>query len=129
MIRFPGRQSNGSADKSHPVTQATATVDDWPPIVMEVVTDPVEIARSRVEFAQFKRNSDWLEAHASEVYGHRGKYVCIAGQELFVGDSVEDVLARAKAAHPEDKGFFLHYIPKDRGGPRIYAHRGVVETV
>ena len=129
MIRFPKRPSSGGADASSPVAQETAANDEWPPIVMEVVTDPVRIAQARVEFAQFKRNNDWLEAHASEVYSHRGRYICIAGQELFVGDSVEDVLTRAKAAHPEDKGFFLSHIPKDRGRPRIYAYRGIVETL
>ena len=102
--------------------------DEWPPITMEVVTDPDEIARSRAEFAAFERNWDWLEAHASEVYSHRGKYICIAGQELFVGDDLDDVLARAKAAHPDDLGLFTRIIPKGRG-PRIYAHRRIVEAV
>jgi hypothetical protein len=102
--------------------------DEWPPITMEVVTDPDEIARSKAAFAQGKRNWDWLEAHASEVYSHRGKYICIAGQELFVGDSVEDVLTRARAAHPDDKGLFTRYIPKERN-PRIYANRWFMEIV
>ena len=70
---------------------------------------------------RFERNWAWLEAHASEVYSHRGKFICIAGQEPFVGDTVEDVLARAKAAYPEDDGRFTRYIPQTKG-PRIYAH-------
>ncbi len=101
---------------------------NWPPVVMEVVTDPAEIAASNSEREQCERNWDWLEAHASEVYSHRGKYICIAGQELFVGDTVEDVLGRARAAHPEDKGLFTRYIPKERG-PRIYGPFRIVEGV
>lgn len=102
--------------------------DDFPPVTMEQVTDPVENARLAAEFAQFKRNCDWLEAHASEVYSHRGKHVCIAGQELFVGDTVEDVLSRAKAAHPDDKGLFTRIIPTGRG-PRIYSPFRIVKVV
>ena len=102
--------------------------DNWPPVTMEVVTDPVEIARSAAALAQCERNWDWLEAHASDVYSHRGKYICIAGQELFVGDVLEDVLARAKAAHPDDQGSFTRIIPKGRG-PRIYGPFRIVEAV
>ena len=71
------------------------------PIVMEEVTDPVEIARSRTSWEQFDRNSAWLQAHIPEVYGqHRGKYICVAGGELFVADTTEAVLALATAASP-----------------------------
>lgn len=70
---------------------------------------------------RFERNRAWLEAHASEVYRHRGKFICIAGQQLFVGDTVQEVLAQARAAHPEDDGRFTQYIPKETG-PRIYAY-------
>lgn len=105
-----------------------AMPDNWPPIVMELVTDPAENAAANAQHEQAERNWDWLEAHASEVYSHRGQFICIAGQELFVGDKVEDVLARARAAHPEDKGHFTRYIPKERG-PRIYGPFRFVETV
>jgi hypothetical protein len=100
--------------------------DFFPPVTMEEVTDPVEIAEAEARFEQFERNCDWLDAHAAEAYSHRGKYICIAGQELFVGDDLDDVLARAKAAHPEDQGFFTHYVPKERV-PRIYDYRRIVE--
>ena len=98
------------------------------PIVMGVVTDPAENAAFEARHARFLRNLDWLDEHASEVYSHRGQFICIAGQELFVGDSVEDVLARATAAHPEDEGRFTRYIPKERG-LRIYANRWPVAVV
>lgn len=90
-------------------------------VVMEEETDPVELAKARAQQERFERNWAWMEAHAAEVYRHRGKFICIAGQQLFVADTVEEVLALAKAAHPEDDGRFTRYIPTERVA-RIYAH-------
>jgi hypothetical protein len=99
-----------------------AMADKRPPIIIEEVTDPVELAKARVQWERFDRNTAWLQAHASEIYpNHRGKCICIAGEELFVADTPEEVLALAKAAHPEDDGFFLHYIPREKVA-RIYAN-------
>ena len=96
--------------------------DNRPPIVMEEVTDPVELAKARAQRERFDRNAAWLQAHASEVYPrYRGKCICIAGEELFVADTPEEVMALASAAHPEDDGSFVHYIPRDKVA-RIYAH-------
>jgi hypothetical protein len=91
---------------------------------MEIIieTDPAVVAAAQAQMERHERNIKWMEAHAKEVFSHRGKVICIAGQELFVGDTVEDVVARATAAHPEDNGRFTHYIPESRL-PRIYAHR------
>jgi hypothetical protein len=91
-----------------------------PKITITEETDPVEIAKSRARLAKFDRNYDWLEAHAAEVFSHRGKHICIAGQELFVADTVEEVIAWAKSTHPEDDGRLIRYIPKTRAA-RIYA--------
>src|SRR5437868_803328 len=88
-------------------------------------TDPAELAKTCAEYEQFKRNCAWLEVHAAEVFRHRGKHFCIAGQELFVADSASQALALARAAHPEDAGLFVEYIPKEKL-PRIYAHRRLV---
>ena len=89
-------------------------------LTMEIVTDPERIAAGRRQDQQFERNWAWLEAHASEVYSNRGKIVCIAGQELFVGDSVEEALSAARTKHPDDLGIVTRIVPKERG-PRIYA--------
>jgi hypothetical protein len=89
-------------------------------MVIEAETDPVELARAKARAEHFERNWSWMEAHASEVYSHRGKVIAIAGEELFVADTVEAVIAKAKAAHPEDDGQFTRYIPKERTA-RIYA--------
>ena len=96
-----------------------------PEIVMEEVTDPVELAKARAQRERFDRNSAWLQAHAHEVYSipqNRGKHICVAGEELFVADTVEEAVARARAAHPDDVGWFFQYIPKENI-PRIYAHQ------
>jgi hypothetical protein len=96
--------------------------NDHPKITVTEVTDPVEIAEARARREKFDRNYAWLEAHAAEVFRHRGKHICIAGQQLFVGDDVKELLALAKAAHPDDDGPLFQYIPKEKAA-RIYAHR------
>ena len=90
-------------------------------IVMEEVTDPEVLARARVQDERFDRNSAWLQAHIPEVYSlYRGKVICVAGEELFAADTPEEVIAMADAAHPEDDGSLIRYIPKEKTA-RIYA--------
>ena len=94
--------------------------DNPEPLIMEEVTDPEELAAIRARRARFDRNAAWLQAHAAEVYTrYRGTCICVAGEELFVADSPEEVLTLARTAHPEDDGFFLHYIPREKLA-RIY---------
>jgi hypothetical protein len=83
--------------------------------MVEVIGEE-ECGRAHAQFEQFDRNWAWLQEHASEVYSqHRGKHLCVAGQELFVADSMEEVLGLAEAAHPEDGGRFVRYVLKERG--------------
>jgi hypothetical protein len=98
-------------------------------IEMEFITDPQEIARGCVRRESFERNLAWFQTRSSEIYGaHRGKCICIAGQELFVADSPREALALARAAHPEDEGRFTRYIPHERLA-RIYAAQGPVASM
>lgn len=91
-------------------------------MVMEEVTDPEELAKAQAQEERFERNYAWSQAHATEIYScYRGKCICIAGGELFAADTPEETLALAKAAHPEDDGSFLHYIPREKLA-RIYAN-------
>lgn len=92
-------------------------------IVMEEVIDPQGIAEARARRERFDRNSAWLQTHAEEVYTrYRGKCICVAGEELFVADTPEEVLAQARAAHSEDNGSILiRYIPREKMA-RIYAN-------
>jgi hypothetical protein len=94
---------------------------EQPPIRLEEVTDPVQLAEARSRQERLERNWAWFEKHASEIYRqHRGKCVCVAGGELFVADTAAEALALARAAHPEDDGRFTRYIPRERMA-RIYA--------
>jgi hypothetical protein len=90
-------------------------------IEMQPESDPDQRDRAQKRRQQFDRNSEWLESHVSTIYAqHRGKCICIAGQEVFVADSANDAIAQATVAHPEDEGWFTRYIPKEKV-PRVYA--------
>lgn len=89
-------------------------------IVVEEEQDPAAVRAAQAQRERFERNWAWLEAHAAEVYRHRSKVICVAGQELFVGNTSEEVLAKARAVHPEDDGRVTRIIPRERGA-RIYA--------
>ena len=85
------------------------------------VTDADELAKARQQRQQFDHNSAWLQDHIPEIYAeHRGKCICVAGQELFVADTAKDAIAQATAAHSNDRGWFTRYIPTEKVA-RIYA--------
>ena len=91
-------------------------------VVMEEVADPAELAKARAQRERFDWNFAWFQTHVKEIYReHRGKCVCIAGQELFVADSSVNAWALGEAAHPEDDGSFVQYIPLEKVA-RIYAY-------
>jgi hypothetical protein len=99
------------------------TIVEEPKMIIEEVTDPVEIARYREEHEQFVRNSDWLEGHWNQLLPQaRGKFVAVAGQEAFLADKPEEARRLAETAHPNDKGIFVRYVLTHRG-PRIYGNR------
>jgi hypothetical protein len=99
------------------------------PLFMEEVTDPDELEKARAQDARFARNWMWFEAHAAEIYAaHRGKCICIAGEELFVAATPEEALAMAIAAHPDDDGRFTRLIPQERLA-RVYADQWHVAYV
>ena len=92
------------------------------PVIMEEVTDPEELAKARVQDERFERNWAWFQAHVPEIYSqYRGKCIAIAGEEIFATDTPQEVIALATAAHPEDEGRFVHYIPREKL-VRIYAY-------
>jgi hypothetical protein len=91
-------------------------------ITIELVNDPERLEQARPRWQQFDTNWLWFKDRAPEVYRtHRGKHVCVAGQELFVADTAEEALRLARSSHPEDQGFFTLYIPLELV-PRVYAH-------
>jgi hypothetical protein len=94
-----------------------------PQLTLQEVTDPAEIARCRAQDARAKRNSDWLQAHWTELLPQAsGKFVAVAGQEAFIADSPGQAWQMARAAHPDDHGAISQYV-FPRTGPRIYAAR------
>lgn len=90
--------------------------------VMEEVTDPEELAQALAQWERFDRNWAWFRARAEEVYERfRGQCVVIAGEEIFAADEPDAAWASAKAAHPEDDGSFIIYVPREKA-PRIYGY-------
>lgn len=91
------------------------------PIEMHEITDAAELKKAQKQRAQFDQNSEWLQNNIADVYArHRGKFICVAGREVFAADTAADAIARATAAHPDDEGWFTRYIPKQKLA-RIYA--------
>jgi hypothetical protein len=79
------------------------------PLVVETceVSDE-ERAANIAASEQFQLNLAWWNARVKEIRdAHTGKFVCVAGQELFVGDDPDEVIARAEAAHPNPGRGFL----------------------
>ena len=100
-----------------------------PAITMEEVSDPVELHKAQAQDERFERNWAWFEAHTTEIYAaHRGKCICVAGEELFVADTPAEALALAIAAHPDDNGRFTRLIPQEKMA-RIYADQWHVACV
>jgi hypothetical protein len=96
---------------------------DEPEMVITEITDPQQLAEDRAVEEQTRRNGDWLQRNWSEVLPQaRGKFLAVAGQQPFIADTMDDALALARAAHPDDRGLLLQYIRTTRG-PRIYAHQ------
>jgi hypothetical protein len=107
---------DGELGKERAVTEPTFTIEE--------VSDPVENARFMAQHEQYKRNSDWLHAHWSELLPQAlGEFVAVAGQEPFLADASEEDRRLAKAAHPEDTGLLCQYVIP-RQGPRFHANFG-----
>jgi hypothetical protein len=91
--------------------------------VIEEVSDPDEIQRSRAQDERHRRNSAWLQAHWRDVLPQaRGKFVAVAGQEAFIAETPAAAWAWVEATHPEDTGAIVRYVRTQRG-PRLYADR------
>lgn len=104
------------------VIRASSLPTDQAKIVMEEVTDPIEIERAQQQRERFDRNSRWLQENAADVYPRfRGQYICIAGQEVFAAAAPLEARALGARSHPEDNGAFVMYIPQDKLA-RIYVH-------
>lgn len=93
--------------------------------VFESNESPEEAARRKADDEAFLRNEAWMKAHWEELWPQaRGKVLVVAGEEAFIADTIEEALAQAWAAHPEERGSLVtrHVFPDKR--PRIYVGRG-----
>jgi hypothetical protein len=89
--------------------------------ITEEDATPEERAHNLARFVEFQKNVDWFGAHATELRNaHPGLFVCILGQEAFVGDDPIEVVARAKAAHPASPGGSFTIRFSRHQGPKIY---------
>src|SRR5437879_7555319 len=87
--------------------------------ILEEVTDPAEIARSRAQHERALRNGAWLQAHWSDLMPQTiGKFLAVAGEEAFFADTPEAAWNWAAQSHPEDDGAMVQYVPPVRG-PRF----------
>jgi hypothetical protein len=91
--------------------------------VIEAVDDPTGAGPIRDQIERGRRNMEWLSNHWEDVLPRaRGRFLAVAGQEAHMADSPDAAWAWAQAAHPEDDGALVQFVPA-RQGPRIYAHR------
>jgi hypothetical protein len=85
-------------------------------------TTEEERARNLAMVADFERNVAWWNSHVVEIREkHTGKFVCVSGQELFVGDDPTEVMTRAETAYPGGGHLSLFLSP--HRGPKIYANQ------
>lgn len=82
---------------------------------------PVKIVRTEAvtleelhRFQQDEQDYEWLSAHAEEIEArHKGKFIAVVNQQLFVGESWEEAQAKAKAVFP-DRDPIVEHIPWKR---------------
>ena len=97
---------------------------EQPNIIIEEVSDPLDIARHLEQESQFARNLDWVKSHWDDLAPRAvGKFVAVAGQEAFIADTALGARQWVNSAHPEDRGAWVYFM-RPGAGPRSYANRG-----
>lgn len=82
---------------------------------LEIDDRPEVGAEHAARLDRFRRNARCFDRAARDIeLRYPGKYVCVAGGELFTGDSLANVLAAARQQHPGDDAPFVHYVSKER---------------
>lgn len=103
------------------------SVESLPPVTvgLPIPSDPETLAKHTRRHEQFVRNVQWFEQHLADIREHHlGRYVCVIGQEVFAGDTPQDVMAAGHAVHPDERGAgYVTYI-HPQPGVLIYAVRG-----
>jgi len=105
------------------VRDAEGNLPEPPKFTMEEISDPVLLAHCKASEEAYRRNEAWMEAHWEEIWPlARGKTLAIAGEQAFIGDTPDEALKKAWAAHPDDVGIVCRYV-SPHTGPKIYALR------
>jgi hypothetical protein len=110
-----------------------------PPMIRAIASAPPPVAGVEVDFPQVSdeekaenlrvlaahvKNADWLENEWPRLLPQAlGRHVAVAGQQAFIANSAREALDLATAAHPDDPGSFVQFVPPVRR-PRVYAHHG-----
>src|SRR5438552_4371499 len=92
-------------------------VPPWqaPIVTVTRITDPEELAELNEIRRKGDINSEAFERFAPEIYRNmRDKFVCVAGGQLFSGDTADEVLAASHAAFPDDNATVFRYVPKQK---------------
>ncbi len=86
-------------------------------VTLEIATDPAELERAqayeraRDHDRRLKRNLDYLNASWDDLRPREcGRFVAVAGQELFIADTYQEALDMARAAHPDDDGYWVQRV-------------------
>lgn len=78
-----------------------------------VKTEP----KNEAEYQRFladEKDSCWFSNHYDEIKEtYRGKYIAVVNEELFVGETFEEVEKKAKTKYPH-RDAFIDYIPLKR---------------
>jgi hypothetical protein len=75
-----------------------------PTVLVEVEYTPEELALWRRQNAVFLKNREWFRTNAQELYkNYAGRFICVAGGEVFAGDDAQDVYSRAYTVYPEER--------------------------
>ncbi|MEX2214057.1 MAG: hypothetical protein WD768_08020 [Phycisphaeraceae bacterium] len=85
------------------------------PIVITEVTDPEEIRQADELRAAYDRNREWYHSHQREIVDqHKGKYVAVANEKLFVAATTEELFALIDTTFPRATGIYSTYVPRQR---------------
>jgi|LGVF01.1.fsa_nt_gb hypothetical protein len=70
-------------------------------------TSQEELQRVKMDQVDF----DWLAEHTEEIgEKYKGKCIAVVNKEIFIGDSIEEVMRDARSKYP-DRDAFVEYVP------------------
>ncbi len=84
------------------------------PVTLEFDEAPAVNALDLAHERRLKKNLDWLNARWDDLLPRtRGKFVAVAGQEVFIADTYQEAMDLARAAHPDDDAAWGQRVPEE----------------